>query len=87
MAIARALVGRPPLLLCDEPTGALDLARSRQILGILQALVRDTGVAVVLITHNLAIRTIADRVASLRDGRIVDVTRNPRPAPAEEVAW
>jgi putative ABC transport system ATP-binding protein len=86
VAIARALASTPRLLLCDEPTGALDLATSRQVLGTLVDTARG-GKTVVLITHNGAIAGIADRVATIRDGAIASVRANPSPTPAAEVIW
>lgn len=87
VAIARALVSRPVLLLCDEPTGALDLEMSRQVLGLLDRVRRESGVTVLLITHNGAIEAIADRVARISDGRIQSLVENPRPLTAAELSW
>jgi putative ABC transport system ATP-binding protein len=87
VAIARALASNPQLLLCDEPTGALDLATSRQVLGLLVNLKQRLGKTVVLITHNNAIAGIGERVATIGDGTIHAVQRNPSPAPVDEVAW
>jgi len=87
VAIARALAGNPRLLLCDEPTGALDLETSRQILGLLRDLNRTLGKTVILITHNNAIATIGDRVARMRDGAVRSVDVNPHPKPVDEVSW
>ena len=87
VSIARALASNPTLLLCDEPTGALDLETSREVLGILRSLQRDLGKTVVLITHNNAIASIGDRIATIRDGTIVSVKENPEPTPVEEVKW
>lgn len=86
MSIARALAGRPRLVLCDEPTGALDRATSRSVLGLLARLAREMGKTVVLITHNHAIAAIGDRVISLRDGEVADVAAQT-PAVVEEVSW
>ncbi len=87
VAIARALAKQPPLLLCDEPTGALDVETGRAILGILQQLVRDRGETVVIVTHNAAIAALADRVLRLRSGAIVEDVANDAPADAADVAW
>jgi putative ABC transport system ATP-binding protein len=86
VAIARALVKQAPLLLADEPTGSLDLDTGRQILGLLRA-VADGGAAVILVTHNSAIASMADRVVHLRDGRIADDQRVAAPVTADEVVW
>jgi len=87
VAIARALVTRPRLLLCDEPTGALDIETGKQVLGLLGDLNRDLGMTVVLITHNSAIAAIADRVAVIRDGRIVSLEIQDEPLPVSDLDW
>ncbi|MGH3734885.1 MAG: ABC transporter ATP-binding protein [Micromonosporaceae bacterium] len=87
VAIARAVVLEPPLLLCDEPTGSLDLATGRGILALLQRLVREPGRGVLLVTHNQAIAAMADRVLHMRSGLIVDDVRNASPIDAESVSW
>ena len=87
VAIARAIVGRPRLLLCDEPTGSLDIATGRQVLSLLSDLRAQIGATVVVITHNSAIARIADRVAELRDGRIRELRENATPLPVEELSW
>ena len=87
VAIARALAKRPPLLLCDEPTGALDLDTGREVLGLLQRLQRDRGMTVVIVTHNAAIARMAHRTVRMRDGRISDVTATSEPADAATVEW
>ena len=87
VAIARALVKRPKLLLCDEPTGALDVAAGRAVLQLLVEVHEQSGAAVVLITHNQAISEIADRVAVLRDGTIVENRVNEHPKSPAEAAW
>lgn len=87
VAIARALAKRPSLLLCDEPTGALDFDTARQVLGIIQRLPRQFGAAVVIVTHNQAIARMCDRIVRLRSGEIVEEQLNPRPVPAEELVW
>jgi len=87
VSIARALAGRPRLLLCDEPTGALDLEASRQVLGLLVGLNRDLKKTVVLITHNSAIAAIGHRVAHIGDGAIRSIDVNEHPKPVEQVEW
>jgi len=87
VSIARAIASNPRLLLCDEPTGALDIETSKQVLGLLKNLNRELRKTVVLITHNSAIAGIGDRVARLRDGRISHVEEIPNPTPVEEVEW
>ena len=87
VSIARAIVGAPRMLLCDEPTGALDLETSRQVLGLLASLNRDLGKTVALITHNGAIAGIGKRVATIRDGQIASLRVNDHPTPVEKVQW
>ncbi len=86
VAIARAIVKQPPLLLCDEPTGSLDLAMGRQVLALLRQ-ASEEGRTVVVVTHNAAIAGIADRVIRMGSGRVVDDRRVTAPVPADEVAW
>ena len=87
VAIARALAKNPKLLLCDEPTGALDYKTGKAILRLLQTTCTDTGKTVVLITHNAAFTAIADRVIRVREGRADEVTVNPHPVSAETLEW
>ena len=87
VAIARALAKNPKLLLCDEPTGALDYRTGKQVLGLLQDTCRDTGRTVVIVTHNLAFTQIADRVIHVREGRAASVETNAHPADAQTVEW
>jgi putative ABC transport system ATP-binding protein len=87
VGIARAIVKRPSLLLCDEPTGALDLETGRRALALLRSACAELGAAVLIVTHNSAIAEMADRVVRLGSGRIEAVMDNPDPAPAEEVEW
>lgn len=87
VAIARALAKNPKLLLCDEPTGALDYKTGKAILKLLQDTCRESGKTVVLITHNLAFTSIADRVVHVREGRVSSVEVNERPESAETIEW
>ena len=87
VSIARALAKDPKLLLCDEPTGALDYQTGKVILGLLQSTCREKGMTVVVITHNQAITPMADCVVRLRNGRVSDVTANPSPTPVERIEW
>jgi putative ABC transport system ATP-binding protein len=87
VAIARAIAKRPDLLLCDEPTGALDSATGVTVLEALVEVNRTLGAATVLITHNAAIQAIADRVITMADGRIAGDRRNAAPVPPSEVSW
>jgi len=87
VAVARALASNPRLLLCDEPTGALDIENSRQVLGLLSDLSRDLSKTLVLITHNHAIATLGDRVAWIRDGVIHSIDVNHEPSSADEIEW
>ncbi len=87
VALARALAGNPKLLLCDEPTGALDLSTSRQMLELLRRLNHELRKTIVLITHNGAIARIADRVAYIRDGGLHDIQVNERPLAVTEITW
>lgn len=87
VAIARALAGNPKLLLCDEPTGALDMHTSHQVLGMLKRFNKELGVTVVLITHNSVIADIADRVAYMRDGCLHDLRINTEPKPVTDISW
>ncbi len=87
VAIARALAKNPKLLLCDEPTGALDYQTGKSILELLQQTCRQTGKTVVLVTHNLAFTAIADRVITIREGKVADIVLNEHPAPASVLEW
>lgn len=87
VSIARALAKNPKLLLCDEPTGALDYVTGKQILNILQDMCRKTGMTVVIITHNQAIAPMADKVISMRSGQIASIKINEDPVPAERIEW
>ena len=87
VAIARALAKNPKLLLCDEPTGALDYATGKSILKLLQDMSIKTGMTVVIITHNHAITSMANRVIHVKNGTITDVELNPNPTPVSEIEW
>jgi len=87
VAIARALAKSPKLLLCDEPTGALDYNTGKQILQLLQDTARKNGVTVIIITHNSAITAMADRVITIKNGTIGNMTINENPTPIEEIEW
>ena len=87
VSIARALAKNPKLLLCDEPTGALDYKTGKQVLGLLQETCRKTGRTVIVITHNTALTAMADRVIQVRSGQIVSNKVNEHPVPVEEIEW
>ena len=87
VAIARALAKNPKLLLCDEPTGALDYQTGKAILKLLQSSCKETGRTVVLITHNSAFCGIADRVIHVREGRAASIELNDNPVSAETIEW
>jgi len=87
VAIARALAKNPKLMLCDEPTGALDYATGKVVLSLLQRTCREMGMTVVLITHNQAITPMADKVIHIRNGKVDKVRINERPVPIEEIEW
>ena len=87
VAIARALAKNPKLLLCDEPTGALDYVTGKQILKLLQDMSRDLGMTVVVITHNLAICPMGDRILRVKSGKIVSDEVNEHPADISEIEW
>ena len=87
VAIARALAKNPKLLLCDEPTGALDYETGKAILKLLQDTCRDTGRTVVVVTHNSAFTAIADRVIHVREGSVAAVELNETPLSADVLEW
>jgi putative ABC transport system ATP-binding protein len=87
VAIARALAKDPQLLLCDEPTGALDFETGKKVLRLLVDLKNRLGKTIMIITHNGALAEAADRVIRLRSGEIVEVHGNPSPKPPEDVVW
>ena len=87
VAIARALAKNPKLLLCDEPTGALDYVTGKQILKLLQDTCRNEGMTVVVITHNTALTPMADRVIHIKSGKVEKMLLNEHPTPVEEIEW
>ena len=87
VAIARALAKNPKILLCDEPTGALDYATGKQVLSLLQNTCRTTGRTVIVITHNSALTAMADRVIHIKSGQAISNERNENPIPVEEIEW
>jgi putative ABC transport system ATP-binding protein len=87
VAIARAIAKRPDVLLCDEPTGALDISTGIVVLAALEHVNKDLGTTTAIITHNSAVASMADRVVSLADGRIVSEQRNARKLPPQELQW
>jgi len=87
VAIARALAKNPKLLLCDEPTGALDYITGKSILKLLQDTCRKEGMTVVVITHNTAIAPMADKVIHVKNGRVDHIDINPNPTPVEQIEW
>jgi putative ABC transport system ATP-binding protein len=87
VAIARAVAKNPAVLLCDEPTGALDFDTGKRVLDLLHDVNRRLGKTVVLITHNLAISRMADRVVRMRSGAIVEQRTNPEPASPDDISW
>ena len=87
VSIARALAKRPKLLLCDEPTGALDDNTGKAILKLLQDTCRRNEMTVILITHNQAITPMADRVIRMKNSKVSQITLNDRPTPVEEIEW
>ncbi|NRO20872.1 putative ABC transporter ATP-binding protein [Lactobacillus helveticus] len=87
VAIARAIAKKPELLLCDEPTGALDYKTGKRILKILQDMSRKNGSTVLIVTHNAAIAPIADKVIRIHDGGIQDIHINKKPADISTIEW
>lgn len=87
VSIARALAKKPKLLLCDEPTGALDYATGKQILQLLQDTCRRDKITALIITHNSALAPMADRVIHFKSGRVTSITRNENPAPIADIEW
>ena len=87
VSIARALAKNPKLLLCDEPTGALDYQTGKAILKLLQDMCREKGMTVIVITHNSALTPMADKVIRIKNGKVSDIIRNAHPTPVEEIEW
>ncbi len=87
VAIARAVAKRPAVLLCDEPTGALDFETGKVVLEVLEMTNRELGTTTAVITHNAAIAGMADRVVRMRSGRVVEVSRNEQRSPPSELEW
>ena len=87
VSIARAIAKNPKILLCDEPTGALDYNTGKQILKLLQDTCREKKITVIIITHNTAITEMADQVISFKNGKVSDIRKNPNPTPVERIEW
>lgn len=87
VAIARALAKNPKLLLCDEPTGALDYNTGKAILKLLQDTCREMGMTVIVVTHNTAIVPMADKVIKIRNGKVENISLNENPIPVERIEW
>ena len=87
VSIARALAKNPKILLCDEPTGALDYNTGKAILQLLQDTCRNTGRTVIVITHNQALTAMADRVIRIKNGTVLSNETNPDPTPVERIEW
>lgn len=87
VAIARAIAKNPKLLLCDEPTGALDYKTGKQILKLLQNVCREDGITVIIITHNTVISEIADKVIKFNSGKIQNITINKEPKNVDDIEW
>ena len=87
VSIARALAKNPKLLLCDEPTGALDYQTGKSILKLLQDMCRQRGMTVIVITHNSALMPMADRVIQIKNGKVSSMEMNETPQPVEEIEW
>lgn len=87
VSIARALAKNPKLLLCDEPTGALDYQTGKSILKLLQDMCREKGMTVIVITHNSALTPMADRVIKIKNGKVSRMTLNDHPTSVEEIEW
>ena len=87
VSIARALAKNPKILLCDEPTGALDYVTGKQVLQLLQDTCRNTGRTVIVITHNTALTAMADKVIHVKNGRVTNVDINESPVPVERIEW
>lgn len=87
VSIARALAKNPKLLLCDEPTGALDYQTGKQILKLLQDTCQKKGITVLIITHNSALAPMADRLIRFKSGKVIEMSLNPSPSPISSIEW
>jgi putative ABC transport system ATP-binding protein len=87
VAIARAIAKNPKILLCDEPTGALDSVTGKRIIELLERTCKEQGMTTVLITHNSVIAEIADKVIKIKNGTVADVIINKSPKKADEIVW
>jgi len=87
VSIARALAKNPKLLLCDEPTGALDYVTGKEILGLMQRTCRETGMATIVVTHNAALAPMADHIIQIKNGRVSKAWLNDNVVPVEEIEW
>ena len=87
VSIARAIARNPKILLCDEPTGALDYKTGKQILELLENTCRKDKITTVIITHNSAVAPMADRVIKFKNGKVVDVTINSNPVSVKDIEW
>ena len=87
VAIARAIAKNPKLLLCDEPTGALDYKTGKQILSLLEQLSKEKKMTIVIVTHNSAIAPMANKVIRFKNGKVENVTVNDNPTKVEEIEW
>jgi len=87
VAIARAIARKPKILLCDEPTGALDYKTGKQVLELLETTCREEGITTIIITHNLSIAPMADKVLKIKNGKIEDVIINDKPTKVKNIEW
>ncbi|MCR4433630.1 MAG: ABC transporter ATP-binding protein [Caldiserica bacterium] len=87
VAIARAVVKNPALILCDEPTGALDFENAKKVLELLEDVNRKFGTTIIIATHNVAVSRMSSKIMRLRSGELVEFAENPHPVPAKEVSW
>lgn len=87
VSIARAIAKNPKLLLCDEPTGALDYLTGKNILSLLHDVSKKNGKLVIVVTHNQALKEMTDKVITIKNGRIESVTKNANPKPISEIEW
>ncbi|MCX5997167.1 MAG: ABC transporter ATP-binding protein [Chloroflexi bacterium] len=87
VAVARALATNPPVILCDEPTGSLDFETGKRIFKLLRTLNQSNHKTIIVVTHNAPVGAIADRLIRMRDGRIIEITRNEKPLDPDELEW